>query len=140
LKASAEFAAIGPRVLTEVPLDSWQEDLLHFFVFPLRPVDGAANELGVESDGPVAVFVMDTASPAPVAAVVVTPSLNGAEAAIQHLRAPQVDSVAPVLALISSRHLSTPIVPWSPGEHASPCSVLGKPWRTPPAGHHRRRS
>jgi hypothetical protein len=95
LKASAEFAAIAPRLQANVELDSWQEDDLHFFVFPLRPDGEAANEHRVESDGPVAVFVMVVASAAPLAAVVVTPSADGAAAAVRDLRVPQVVPAAP---------------------------------------------
>ena len=88
LKASAEFAAIAPRLGTALLLDSWQEDELHFFVFPVQPADAAANGHGTEREAPVAVFVMHPASPAPVSAVIVTPSPDGAEPEVHDLRAP----------------------------------------------------
>ena len=96
LKTSAEFAAIGPRLLTDVPLDTWQEDKLHFFVFQLQPKASAGNEHGAESEAPVAVFVMSDASPAPISAVVVEPSEGGLEPEIHDLRTPDTASVEPV--------------------------------------------
>jgi hypothetical protein len=95
LKTSAEFAAIGPRLLTDDPLDTWQEDELHFFVFQLRRA-GVENEHGAESEAPVAVFVMSGASPAPISAVVVEPSEGGLEPEIHDLRTPDTASVGPV--------------------------------------------
>jgi hypothetical protein len=93
LKRSAEFAAIRRRVADHHHLDSWQEDDLHFFVFQLRPAEGAAAN-GTEA--PVAVFAMHPEFAAPVSAVVVTPSPGGAEAEIRDLRAPDNVYTAPV--------------------------------------------
>ena len=91
LKVSAEFAAIGSRLRTDVPLDTWQEDELHFFVFQLRP-DGVAG--GVELDAPVAVFVMHVASDAPISAVVVTTRPDGTEPEVHDLRTPDGTELA----------------------------------------------
>jgi hypothetical protein len=88
LKASTEFATIGPRLLTHLPLDTWQEDELHFFVFRLRADGVAGNEQGAERDAPVAVFVMDFASDAPISAVVVTTRPDGTEPEVHDLRIP----------------------------------------------------
>ena len=86
LKASAEFAAITARLLSELPLDTWQEDELHFFVFWLRPHGDAGSEPEAASEPPVAVFVMHPASAAPVSAVVVTPRPDRAEPEVHDLR------------------------------------------------------
>jgi len=95
LKASVEFAAICRRLLTDLPLDTWQEDELHFFVFGLRPASGAAIEHGAGSETPVAVFIMTSASDAPISAVVVTPGPDGAEPEVQDLRtADEAESAA----------------------------------------------
>src|SRR5947207_2890597 len=75
LKRSGEFAAIRRRVADHHHLDSWQEDGLHFFVFLLRPAVAAGAS---PADSPVAVFTMHPEYTAPVAAVVVTPSPDGA--------------------------------------------------------------
>jgi hypothetical protein len=95
LKASAEFTTIAPRLAADRPLDAWQEDDLHFFVFQLRPDDGEEMEHEAESESPVAVFVMDSASDAPISAVVVRPSGDGAEVAVHDLRTPGGDSMTP---------------------------------------------
>jgi hypothetical protein len=96
LKSSAEFAAIGPRLLADDPLDTWQEDGLHFFVFQLQPKASAGNEQEAESEPPVAVFVMSDASPAPISAVVVEPSEGSLEPEIHDLRTPDTASAEPV--------------------------------------------
>ena len=95
LQASAEFAAIGPRLHSDVPLDTWEEDALHFFVFQLRPADGGGIEHAAGSETPVAVFIMTSASDAPISAVVVTPGPDGAEPEVQDLRtADEAESAA----------------------------------------------
>jgi len=96
LKMSSEFAAIGPRLLTDLPLDTWQEDELHFFVFRLNPASGAGIEHRAESETPVAVFVMESGSDALVSAVVVTPGPDGVEAEVHDLRIPDEADLAEV--------------------------------------------
>ena len=93
LQASAEFAAIAARLGSARLFDSWQEDDLHFFVFPVQPAATAANGQAAEREGPVAVFIMHPASPAPVSAVIVTPGPDGAEPEIQDLRSPERGTV-----------------------------------------------
>jgi hypothetical protein len=99
LKMSAEFAAISPRLLADLPLDTWQEDELHFFVFSLSPDGDARNGRRAESQAPVAVFVMNFSSAAPVSAVVVMPGPDGAEPDVHDLRIPDEADLAEVLRL-----------------------------------------
>jgi hypothetical protein len=90
LKRSGEYRAIRPRVTDMLPLDHWQEEGLHFFVFTLRPEDGAGAVAAVlAAEPPVAVFAMHPEEPEPVSAVVVTPSATGKEAQVLDLRKPE---------------------------------------------------
>ena len=75
------------------PADSWFEEGLHFFVFQLRPVEGATLP-----EAPVAVFAMHPESDEPLSAVVVTPSADGAEAEVTDLRQPESTYTAPLSA------------------------------------------
>jgi hypothetical protein len=93
LKRSAEFARIRKRVADPHHLDSWQEDGLHFFTFLLYPAE-AAEANG--ADAPVAVFTMHPELAAPLAAVVVAPQANGAEAKVTDLRAPDSAYTVPL--------------------------------------------
>jgi hypothetical protein len=72
LRQSVEHHAVRPRMADPDPVDSWQEDGLHFFVFRLSRAPGTE-----ESDSPTAVFVMRVDEDEPVSAVVVTPDGNG---------------------------------------------------------------
>jgi len=85
LKKSPEYRAIRPRVASPRAVDSWQDEGVHFFVFQLNPVEGAA---AVPDDPPVVVFAMHPEEPAPVSAVVVTPKPGGEEAEVVDLRQP----------------------------------------------------
>ena len=93
LRASAEYAAIRDRLADGAPLDAWQEDGLHFFVFGLAALPAARDGA---AEAPVAVFAMDPASPEPVSAVVVTPRPGGAEAEVQDLRGSGAAYAAPL--------------------------------------------
>jgi hypothetical protein len=83
-KRSPEYRAIRPRVAQLAPVDSWQEDGLHFFVFRLKPRD---EVLVAEELAPLAVFAMHPDSAAPTSAVVVTPSADKTQAEVRDLRA-----------------------------------------------------
>jgi hypothetical protein len=84
LKRSREYGAIRKRVADLRPVDSWQADQLHFFVFALRPEENAP----ATPEAPVAVFAMHAESTEPLSAVVVTPSLDGVQAEVRSLREP----------------------------------------------------
>ncbi|HJZ49524.1 MAG TPA: hypothetical protein VKE41_20240 [Roseiflexaceae bacterium] len=92
LKKSPEYRALRPRVASPRAVDSWQDQGVHFFVFQLNPVDGAA---AVPDDPPVVVFAMHPEEPAPVSAVVVTPRPGGEEAEVVDLRQPDSAYTAP---------------------------------------------
>ena len=84
LKRSCEYGAIRKRVADLRPVDSWQDDQFHFFVFAVRPAENAP----ATSEAPVSVFAMHAESTGPVSAVVVTPSPDGMQAEVQDLREP----------------------------------------------------
>ena len=74
-----------------LPVDSWLQDELHFFVFRLHPPDG--TEL---AEPPLAVFAMHPASKDPLSGVVVTSSPNGEAAEVTDLRDPANVYTAPL--------------------------------------------
>jgi len=113
LRASDEFASIRDRLADDV-LDSWQEDELHFYVFPLR-----STEVEAAGEPPVAVFVMHPAEATPLSAVVVTPRPDGAEAEVRDLRAPDATYVAPAwTAAVAQATAPLPVTtPFPAGEH-----------------------
>src|SRR5262249_14969832 len=86
LKKSPEYRAIRPRVASPRAVDSWPDEGVHFFVFRLNPVEGAA---AAPDDPPVVVFAMHPEELAPVSAVVVTPKPGGEEAEVVDLREPR---------------------------------------------------
>jgi hypothetical protein len=86
---------IRPRLAGDHHVDSWQEDNLHFFVFQLRPTNGATDH-GAEIEPPVAVFVMHADQEEPVSAIVVTPLPDGEDAEIRDLRTPDMVYEAPM--------------------------------------------
>jgi hypothetical protein len=96
LKASAEFASIHVRLVSDHHIDSWLEDGLHFFVFQLNAVNGPWNGHATAGEPPVAVFVMHADQKEPVSAVVVTPLPDSEEAEIQDLRDPDTVYEAPI--------------------------------------------
>jgi hypothetical protein len=69
IEGSEEYALIRNRLADSQPIDSWQEDGLHFAVFELRPTEDAERTL----EPPTAVFAIYTNSEELVSAVVVTP-------------------------------------------------------------------
>jgi hypothetical protein len=82
-------------LVTDQILDSWQEDGLHFFVFPLKSTNGATDH-GAEIEPPVAVFVMHADQEEPVSAIMVTPLPGGEDAEIRDLRTPDMVYEAPM--------------------------------------------
>lgn len=83
LKRSAEYGAIRGRVAELKPLDAWQLNDYHYFVFALRRGDDAPGD----SQDPVALFVMNGET-RPFSALVLTPDAEGAQADVQDLRNP----------------------------------------------------
>ncbi|MBX6722051.1 MAG: hypothetical protein IRY92_02245 [Dactylosporangium sp.] len=91
LRRSPEFAAIAERVVGDGPVDTWQEDDLHFFVFRLGPEEDAP----ATPEPPVAVFVMAPGQTEPVSAVTVTPTAEGDAAEVVDIRDPDSGYTAP---------------------------------------------
>jgi hypothetical protein len=92
LKRSRAYGAIRKRVADLRPVDSWQEDQVHFFVFALRPEDNAL----ATPEPPLAVFAMLRESTEPVSAVVVTASPDGVQAEVRSLREPDTVYTMPL--------------------------------------------
>ncbi len=87
LQSSPEYGAISQRVVNPKPVDAWQEDGLHFFVFELLRDDGD-GAVPPAAEAPVAVFTMHPEETTPISAVVVTPIPGGEEAEVVDLRQP----------------------------------------------------
>ena len=85
LKRSREYGAIRKRVFYLRPVDAWQQEGFHFFVFVLRNPDGTDALL---PEPPAAVFAMRPQEKTPVSAVVVTPRRDGGEPEITKLPPP----------------------------------------------------
>jgi hypothetical protein len=83
LKRSAEYGAIRGRVAELKPLDAWQLNDFHYFVFGLRRADDAP----ADTEDPVALFAMN-GEPRPAFALVFTPDGAGAQADVEDLRNP----------------------------------------------------
>jgi hypothetical protein len=92
LKRSREYGAIRTRVADLRPVDSWQEDQVHFFVFALRPEGNAP----ATPEPPLAVFAMQRGSTEPVSAVVVTASPDGVQAEVRSLHEPDTVYAMPL--------------------------------------------
>lgn len=96
LKRSPEFRTIRSGLLGRAPhrpVDSWQEDGFHFFVFALTA--NGLNPADVSNETPVAVFAMHHDVGEPVSGVTVTPRADGT-AEVRSLRDPDVTYSAPL--------------------------------------------
>jgi hypothetical protein len=96
LKRSPEFRQIRPGLLGRAPhhpVDSWQEDGFHFFVFAVTA--NGVNLSTTTNQTPVAVFAMHHDVGEPVSGVIVTPREDGT-AEVRSLRDPDVTYSAPL--------------------------------------------
>jgi hypothetical protein len=92
LKRSPEYAGIRKRVADLKPVDAWQVNMLHYFVFQLRPSD----EAPADAVTPFALFTMRWEDNEPVSAIVVTPSPSGDHAEVTNLREPKSTHTVPL--------------------------------------------
>jgi hypothetical protein len=81
LKRSPEYASIRRRVADVKPVDAWQMDMIHYFLFQLKPEEGAS---GVEP--PYALFTMRWEDDGPVSARVISTDGSGKEVKVFDLR------------------------------------------------------
>ncbi len=95
LQSSPEYGAISQRVANPKPVDAWQEDGLHFFIFELLRVDGA-GAVPPAAEAPVVIFTMHPEEAAPVSVVAVTPIPGGEHAEVVDLRQPDSGYTAPL--------------------------------------------
>ncbi len=93
LKRSRAYGAVRRRVADPRPADAWRQEGFHFFVFALRPAEGAD---AAPAEPPLAVFAMHPDEKDPVSAVVVTPGPDGAGAEVRDLREPERAYTVPV--------------------------------------------
>ena len=85
LKRSPDYGAIRPRVAELKPIDAWQDEGLHYFVFLLKSHPDAPEG----AQPPIAVFAMHPEMPRPVSGVIVAPTPDGLDAQITNLRDPE---------------------------------------------------
>lgn len=79
LKRSIEYKAIRSRVATPTPVDAWQFDGEHYFVFELRPENDAVT---------FALFKMRWEDNGPLSALLITPTADGKHAEVRDVRRP----------------------------------------------------
>ena len=89
LKRSAEYAAIRRRVADPSPMDAWEMDMTHYFVFELRRTEAADPA----SEPPYALFKMRWEDDGPLDAMVITPDVRGGEPRVEKIVV--ADSVPP---------------------------------------------
>ena len=92
LKRSPEYASIRKRVANPKPVDAWQANTVHYFLFELRPLKEAPESAVV----PVALFTMQWEYDGPVMALVITPNANGEQAEVVNLRQPEIVQHVPL--------------------------------------------
>lgn len=91
LRRSPEYQTLEPRLAEAEPIDSWQDDGLHYFVFQLLAGDGVPVAW---ENAPVAVFAMSPGNPEPVSAVVVKPGPDGEQVTVLNLRETRSDAAS----------------------------------------------
>jgi len=79
LKRSPEYGSIRRRVADPKPVDAWQADMVHYFLFQLRPLEDVI---------PYALFTMRWEDNGPVSALVITPDTEGKQAEVVNLSQP----------------------------------------------------
>ena len=92
LKLSPQYAAIRKRVANPKPVDAWQANLIHTFVFQLKPAADAPADAGV----PYALFSMSFDYDGPAKAVVITPDVSGIHVQVENLLQPGVVQTVPL--------------------------------------------
>ena len=85
LKRSAEYGSIRASVADPKPLDAWQQDMYHYFVFQLRTVEVAQADAGP----PYALFTMSWENDGPVSALVIAPDVSQKQAKVVNLSMPE---------------------------------------------------
>jgi hypothetical protein len=85
LKRSPEYRAIRRRVADPKPIDAWQEEGWHYFLFQLLPENGQPAS---EATAPVVLFTMVGGDSAPLSALIITPSPSGGQAEVTNLSQP----------------------------------------------------
>jgi hypothetical protein len=91
LKRSSAYGLIRPRVAALKPLDAWQADELHFFLFQLKAADGVSSD-----SAPQALFAMRADETRPVSALVITPDLEVGIATAEDLLRPGTTYTVPL--------------------------------------------
>jgi hypothetical protein len=81
LKRSPEYASIRNRVADPKPADAWQMDMIHYFLFQLKPEEDTP---GVQA--PYALFTMRWEDNGPVSARVISADFTGGEVKVLDLR------------------------------------------------------
>ena len=90
LKRSGEYASLRKRVANPKPIDAWQDNTEHFFVFELRPIENATGRASF------ALFKMRWENDGPVLAVTVTPIADGKQAEVRSIAQPSNVHLVPL--------------------------------------------
>lgn len=91
-KRSPEYAATRRRVADLKPVDAWQVNMLHYFVFQPRPPE----ETPAEAAAAFARFTLLWEENEPGSAVVITPIPGGEQAEVMSLREPGATHTVPL--------------------------------------------
>jgi len=83
LKRSPEYWVMRRRMISPIPVDSWQKNGLHFFVFELRPASGQATDSAKVF---MALFVVQEAQIKLISVSIITLNPDGQSAEIEDLR------------------------------------------------------
>jgi len=67
------------------PVDAWQANMVHYFLFELRP----GGDAPATTEVPFALFTMAWEYDGPVSALVITPEAGGEQAEVVNLRQPE---------------------------------------------------
>ena len=84
LKRSPEYAEMRKRVAEPMPIDAWEMDMVHYFIFQLKPLEDAP----AGAEPPYVLFEMRYEDYGPLSVLLITPKPNGEEAEVVNLRAP----------------------------------------------------
>jgi hypothetical protein len=88
LKRSPEYASIRKQVSDVKPVDAWQLDMIHYFLFELKPM-----ELAHRAESPYALFAMQWEKDGPVSARVISTRSAGNEVTVLDLKSGQTTTM-----------------------------------------------
>lgn len=91
--SSPAYEGLQDRIASPLPIDAWEEEGLHFFVFQLHGTDSMG---GSQAEAPVAVFTLRPDEAESISVVTVSPGQDGEEALITNVGAPEMSYTVPL--------------------------------------------